>query len=91
MVAPTPKSGILIKRYESTVNIMQLYNLAKLRKWKNKYTIQFLEVEFPLHSLFWKAPPKMKKCQHPLKNFFENQKVYPHSLRGEDTIQWPID
>ena len=32
MVVPTPKSGILIKTYERTVNIVQLYNLAKLRK-----------------------------------------------------------
>ena len=32
MTVPTPKSGILIKRYENTVSILPLYNLAKLRK-----------------------------------------------------------
>ena len=52
MVVPTPKSDILLKTYLSTVNIVQLYNLArynlaKLRKWKKKYTIQFLKVKSP--------------------------------------------
>ena len=53
MVVPTPKSGILIKTYESTVNIVQLYNLANLRKWKNKYTIQFLKAESILWNLYY--------------------------------------
>ena len=42
---------------ESTVNFIQLYNLAKLRKIKNKYTIQFLKVESPPRSLFWQVTP----------------------------------
>ena len=85
MVAPTPKSGILIKTHESTVNIVQLHNLVKLRKWKNKCTIQFLKVESTLHNLLWQAPNidsplplsrlKMKKNANPLKKNFENQKV----------------
>ena len=95
MVVPTPKSGILIKTYERTVNIVQLYNLAKLRKWKNKYTIQFVKVESPLHNSIWQAPPiwtppllpfQMKKMPIPLKKIFENQKVPLHSLGGEDTM-----
>ena len=79
------KSDIPIKTYKSTVNILQLYNLAKLRKWKNKYTIQFLKVESPFTTYFGKAfppyglPPtlKMKKMPIPSKKDSENQKV-PH-------------
>ena len=79
MVVPTPKSSFLIKTYESTVNIVQLYNLAKLKKWKNKYTIQFLKVESPPLPPFttyfgnlpiW-TPLKMKKMPTPLKKFWE--------------------
>ena len=46
-------SCIVIQTYESTVSITQVYNLAKLRKRKNKYTAQVFKVEFPLHNLFW--------------------------------------
>ena len=42
-----------MQTYESTVSITQVYNLAKLRKRKNKYTAQVFKVEFPLHNLFW--------------------------------------
>ena len=84
MVVPTPKLGILIKTYESTVNIVQLYNLDKLRKWKNKYTIQFLKVESPPSQPVLAPPPpsphinsplKMKKMPTTLKKNFESQKV----------------
>ena len=34
-------SSIGKKKHESTVSIIQLYNLAKLRKQKNKHTIEF--------------------------------------------------
>ena len=81
MVVPTPKSDILIKTYESAVNIVQLYNIAKLRKWKKKYTIQFLKAESPPSQPILTSPPdmdsplKMKKMPTPLKKFFKNQKV----------------
>ena len=55
MTLLTPKLGILIKTYESTVNTVQLYNLAKLRKWKNKYTVQFFKVVSPFKIYFCKS------------------------------------
>ena len=96
MVVPPLKSRILTKIYEGTVNIVQLYNLAKLRKWKHKYTIQVLKVEcLPLHNLFWQAPHmpphpplKWKKCQPLSKTFLRTKKSspHPHSLGEEDTM-----
>ena len=97
MVVPTLKSDILIKMYESIVNIVQLCNLAKLRKWKNKYIIKFVKVGSLPSQPILASPPlppapygpspllKMKKMQTPLKKTFENQKVLPYSL-GEDTM-----
>ena len=54
--------------------MIQLYNVAKLSKPKNKYTIQFFKIEPHLHSLFWHIPPiwnpplKQKNTQLLLKN-----------------------
>ena len=80
---------ITIKTHESTVSIIQLHNPAKLRKWKNKYTVQFLKVEFsPFATYFGKSPHmespsrlKAKKHPNPLKKIFENQKVPLHHER----------
>ena len=50
--------------YESLVSIIQLYNLAKLRKRKNRYTIQLFKVEPLLSQLIlantfiWTTPLK---------------------------------
>ena len=52
-----------MQTYESTVSITQVYNLAKFRKQKNKYTIQIFKVESPPPSqpilvslLIWTLP-----------------------------------
>ena len=78
IVVPTPKSGILIMTYENTVNIER----------KNKYTIQFLKDESPLHNLFlqaiWTPPLKMKEMPTPLKKCLITKKS-PHSLRGVES------
>ena len=74
---------IVIKIYQSTVSIIQLHNFAKLRKWKNKYTIQFSKVESPLlKNYFCKSPLvdsplKTKKLQPPKKKFFRT--LFPTS------------
>ena len=67
----------IIKTYESTISIMQLYNLAKLRQWKNKYIYSsiFLKLNPPFHNYLGKSPHvnsppfKMKKTPTPSKNF----------------------
>ena len=47
-------SYIVIKTYESPVSNIQLCNLTKLRKWQNKYTVQFFEVGSSSHlNLYW--------------------------------------
>ena len=68
---------------------MQLYNLAKFSKRKNKYKIQFIKNEFPFHNLFWQVstydlPPKMTKTSTPSKMFWE-PKSPPIVQGGEDT------
>ena len=79
----------VIQTYESKVSIMQLYNLAKFSKRKNKYKIQFIKNEFPFHNLFWQVstydlPPKMTKTSTPSKMFWE-PKSPPIVQGGEDT------
>ena len=76
---------IVIKIYQSTVSIIQLHNFAKLRKWKNKYTIQFSKVESPLlKNYFCKSPhvdsPENKKTPTPRKKVFQNTFPYIKSL-----------
>ena len=78
----TQYSYTIVKRYENTISIIQLYNLAIKKKWKNNYTIQFFKVESPtLHNIILQVPPyelslfKMKKNSNILKKFFDNQKV----------------
>ena len=75
------------KTYESTACIIQLYNLAKMRKGRNRSTIQFFEVEFPLQHLFWSphmdSPPlKMTKTPNPSKEFFRTKKSSPEFRGG---------
>ena len=72
-------SYTVIQTYESKVSIMQLYNLAKFSKRKNKYKIQFIKNEFPFHNLFWQVstydlPPKMTKTSTPSKNVLGTEK-----------------
>ena len=92
MTMLTPKLGILIKRYERTVNILQLYNLAKLRKWTDWYTIQFFKVESPLSQPILASPfiwltlrplPPFKMIKMPTfsKNFWK-QKSPPLYILG---------
>ena len=66
----------------------QYYNLTKLRKRKNKYTIQFFKVEsHPPTQPILASPPygvltlKLRNSNPPKKSF-ENQKVSPHSSGG---------
>ena len=63
-----------IKTYESSVSIIKLGNLAKLRKWKSKYTIQFLKLNPPFTTYLGKSSHMVKKNSNPLNKFFENQK-----------------
>ena len=91
---------MLLYNIDNTIITLQLYNLAKLRKWKNKCTIQYFKFECSplLHNLFLQATPddlpslplKWKKAPNPLKKILEDQKVppSPHSLGGggEDTM-----
>ena len=72
-------SYTVIQTYESKVSIMQLYNLAKFSKRKNKYKIQFIKNEFPFHNLFWQVStydlsPKMPKTSTPSKNVLGTKK-----------------
>ena len=98
MVVPTLKFGILIKTYESTVNIVHLYNLAKLRKWKNKYTIQFLKVESPpsqpilASPALWSRPPPLneKNSNPPQKKFWEPKSPPSYRLGGGDGHCGPL-
>ena len=45
--------------YESTVSITQVYTLAKLRKRKDKYTIQVFKVDFPTSQSILVSPSDM--------------------------------
>ena len=54
-ILETQCSYIIIKTWKQ-VSIMQLYNLAKLRKWKSKHRIQFFKIEYiALYNLFWQV------------------------------------
>ena len=53
-------------------SIIQLYNLTKLRKWQNKYTIQFSKVESPFTIYFGKSPLVHSPLKLPFKNQQEN-------------------
>ena len=46
-----------MQTYECTASITQVYNLAKLRKRKNKYTTQVFKVESPRPSQAILASP----------------------------------
>ena len=72
----------LIQTYESTVSMIQVYNLAKLRKWNNKYTIQLFKVESPLHNHVY--PTSLPIWISPLK--WKQTKKSHHGSGGEDTI-----
>ena len=48
-----------MQTYESTVSITQVYTLAKLRKRKDKYTIQVFKVDFPTSQSILVSPPDM--------------------------------
>ena len=48
-----------MQTYESTVSITQVYTLAKLRKRKDKYTIQVFKVDFPTSQSILVSPPAM--------------------------------
>ena len=73
-------SYIIIKTMKTQSILYYLYNLAKLRKWKNKPTIQFFKVEFSLYNLFWQVPQyglpplKQKKLQLLSNNFLRTKK-----------------
>ena len=71
---------------------MHLYNLAKLRKWKKKYTIQLLKVECSSSQPILASPPKMKKMPTTHKIFFWEPKSRPHSLGevGGGTMQTTV-
>ena len=62
------KAQSTLHKYESPVKITQVYNLAKLRKRKNNYTIQPILVSPP----YGLPPPrlKMKKTLTPVKKKF---------------------
>ena len=79
-----------MQTYESTVSITQVYTLAKLRKRKDKYTIQVFKVDFPTSQSILVSPPdmdfplNMKKLQPPSKTFLGTKKSPPYS-RGART------
>ena len=85
-ILKTQCSYMTIKTHESTVSIIQLYNLVKLKKWKHKYTIQFFKVESPLHNQLWQVSLKRKKLQPPSKNLLRTKKPPHHIVGGEDTL-----
>ena len=85
---------IVTQTYESTVSITQGYNIAKLRKIKNKYTIQVFKLESPLSQPTLESPPpiwdlpclEVKKIPTPLKKFLKPKSPHPIVQEGEKTM-----
>ena len=72
---------IVTKTYESIVSIIQLYNLATVRKRKKSVRFSFLKLNSPFTTYFSKSlhmdflQLKQKKSPTTVRKFFENQKV----------------
>ena len=79
-----------MQTYESTVSITQGSNLARLRKRKDKYTIQVFKVDLPTSQSILVSPPdvdspplNMKKLQPPSKIFLGTKKSLPPHIAEE--------
>ena len=77
---------IVTQTYESTVSITQGYNIAKLRKIKNKYTIQVFKLESPLSQPTLESPPPHIGSPTPLKKFLKPKSPHPIVQEGKKTM-----
>ena len=73
----TQCSCVIIKTYGNTVTIIQLYNLVKLGKRKDKYTTQFCKSGSPFQNIFWPSAPSPYEFLSPLYKRAEDALRYP--------------
>ena len=86
-----------MQTYETTVSITQVYNLAKLRKRKNKYTAQVFKFLSPasqpilVSPRIWTPPPLNEKNSTPFPSKMFLRTKPPSSSGGETPCSLGLD